>query len=94
MFRTFVLSHFLMGWGGCIQMDKQWPHAAMRSGEVLWLLASEVKYKWALTTQEGKARRVRRSGGHACHFYWMPLSPLPVVYLKACLLSALHLMKW
>lgn len=73
-------------------MDTQWPHAAMRSGEALWLLASEIQV--ALTPQEGKARSVVRSGGHACHFYWMPLSPLPVVYLKASLFSAFHLMKW
>lgn len=52
---------------------RHWPQAAGDVEEVprypvLWLLASEIQMG-TFPTGRKKARRVRKSCGHACHFY-------------------------
>lgn len=79
MSRKLVLSHFLMGWGGCIQIDKELFQGLRGIGHgllgdlavaprytVLRLLASEIQMSTFPIRRE-KARRVGKSRGHTCH---------------------------
>lgn len=77
--RKLVLSHFLMGWGGCIQIDKELFQGLLGISHglrvdlalaprytVLRLLASKIQMSTFPIRRE-KARRVGKSSGHTCH---------------------------